>query len=601
MTAPAADGDRGGEREPARSGSSKPVRLPAGIRYAGLCWLAYASGRAVRLHWVLLLAAALLGGGCAVLFAGSGTAHVAASAPAADEAAGAVEAVAKQMESGILRELAGSRALQEFWTAEPGNPGDIAEFNLSRDLNGLLSAYPALDSIHVYRSRDGRVLTPKHAVNWDEVPGRDALAEELTRDPKGGWLPVRTEEAAFGNGAAQAPVLSLTLRSPLPAGKEGVVILRASAGELLQAAGLPDPADHPGNPRLTIRDSRGVEIYPYPSGGPAVVHKTERLNSSSDVMHESTYLGWTFTSAHSGDNPAGFPLLQQASAWGAFSILVFLFIWLTAWKLNAGGGSMVMQPGAGRIRGRSLDAASDHADAKGDSGGTAPSAGESLGKRQASSPGEAGSDEEERQKRKDPRGEIGMPGVPPGETAVYPAAVGPEPACPDKGSQEHGRLPGASQAEFRYGPEDRQGHPVLTSYHYLYKGTSRMNEIRNYMEQHYADSDFSLTRLSELLGLKPKYASQLFKETFGVTFLEYTAGLRVEEAKRRLRQTDETVHEIALAVGYLTPISFGRMFKRCTGITPGEYRRACRMDGKSAGADPIIISTECQNGDILPL
>ncbi|MGF7032369.1 hypothetical protein J2T17_003292 [Paenibacillus mucilaginosus] len=381
MAAPAAGGDRGGEREPARSGSSKPVRLPAGIRYAGLCWLAYASGRAVRLHLVLLLAAALLGGGSAVLFAGSGTAHVAGSAPAADEAAGAVEAVAKQMESGILRELAGSRALQEFWTAEPGNPGDIAEFNLSRDLNGLLSAYPALDSIHVYRSRDGRVLTPKHAVNWDEVPGREALAEELTRDPKGGWLPVRTEEAAFGNEAAQAPVLSLTLRSPLPAGKEGVVILRASAGELLQAAGLPDPADHPGNPRLTIRDSHGVEIYPYPSDGPAVVHKTERLNSSSDVMHESTYLGWTFTSARSGDNPAGFPLLQQASAWGAFSILVFAAIWLTTWKLNAGGGSMVMQLGAGRIRGRSLDAASDHADAKGDSGGTAPSAGESLGKK----------------------------------------------------------------------------------------------------------------------------------------------------------------------------------------------------------------------------
>ncbi|WP_059054075.1 helix-turn-helix domain-containing protein [Paenibacillus senegalimassiliensis] len=98
-------------------------------------------------------------------------------------------------------------------------------------------------------------------------------------------------------------------------------------------------------------------------------------------------------------------------------------------------------------------------------------------------------------------------------------------------------------------------------------------QIRTYIETSYSDPDLSLDRVSEAVGINGKYASQLFKEEFKINYSEFVAGLRLHKASRLLLETNAPVQEVAREVGYLHAISFGRVFKKATGLSPGEYRK----------------------------
>jgi transcriptional regulator GlxA family with amidase domain len=62
----------------------------------------------------------------------------------------------------------------------------------------------------------------------------------------------------------------------------------------------------------------------------------------------------------------------------------------------------------------------------------------------------------------------------------------------------------------------------------------------------------------------------------GSTLIGYVQNLRIEEAKRVLETGDRSFEDIAAEVGYENPAFFRRLFKRCTGLTPGQYRRMFR-------------------------
>jgi YesN/AraC family two-component response regulator len=49
--------------------------------------------------------------------------------------------------------------------------------------------------------------------------------------------------------------------------------------------------------------------------------------------------------------------------------------------------------------------------------------------------------------------------------------------------------------------------------------------------------------------------------------------LRIEEAKRLLETGDLSVEAISADIGYDNPAFFRRLFKRYTGLTPGQYRQ----------------------------
>lgn len=65
-----------------------------------------------------------------------------------------------------------------------------------------------------------------------------------------------------------------------------------------------------------------------------------------------------------------------------------------------------------------------------------------------------------------------------------------------------------------------------------------------------------------------------FKSCTGVALIDYVQNLRIEEAKRLLESTARAADEISAEVGYDDSSFFRRLFKRCTGLSPSQYRRA---------------------------
>lgn len=93
-----------------------------------------------------------------------------------------------------------------------------------------------------------------------------------------------------------------------------------------------------------------------------------------------------------------------------------------------------------------------------------------------------------------------------------------------------------------------------------------------YIHEHYADP---LTReeIARHVGLSEDYLTACFHQELGKTPIAYLNGYRVYQAKRLLRESAQTITEIALAVGFSDSGYFTRIFKREVGLSPQAYRR----------------------------
>jgi len=112
--------------------------------------------------------------------------------------------------------------------------------------------------------------------------------------------------------------------------------------------------------------------------------------------------------------------------------------------------------------------------------------------------------------------------------------------------------------------ESRLGSPSLPGY--------KLRQITDWMAEHVAE-EFNLDRLAAQAGLSKFYFNRLFKTAMGLSPSQYQIHLRMDEAKRLLRETKRSVVEIALDVGYANPSHFAQLFRRETGLAPSDYRR----------------------------
>src|SRR5260370_35181656 len=80
-------------------------------------------------------------------------------------------------------------------------------------------------------------------------------------------------------------------------------------------------------------------------------------------------------------------------------------------------------------------------------------------------------------------------------------------------------------------------------------------------------------RLAAQAGLSKFYFNRLFESAMGMSPSRYHITLRMDEAKRLLRETKKNVVSAALDVGYANPTHFAQLFRRETGLFPTDYRR----------------------------
>ncbi len=103
------------------------------------------------------------------------------------------------------------------------------------------------------------------------------------------------------------------------------------------------------------------------------------------------------------------------------------------------------------------------------------------------------------------------------------------------------------------------------------KVSAVIGEAMNYIKENH-DQDIRLKDVAEIVSISPQYFSKIFKDELGVNFIDYLTTVRMDEAKRMLRERDLSIKEICYKIGYKDPNYFSRLFKKVEGISPTEFQ-----------------------------
>ena len=100
---------------------------------------------------------------------------------------------------------------------------------------------------------------------------------------------------------------------------------------------------------------------------------------------------------------------------------------------------------------------------------------------------------------------------------------------------------------------------------------NKIQKVIQYIENNY-HHELSRDGLAAMINLDPDYMSKLFKAYSGVKINDFINKLRIEEACKLLINSDKSIIEICLAVGFENLRTFNRVFLKNTGQTPSQYR-----------------------------
>lgn len=100
----------------------------------------------------------------------------------------------------------------------------------------------------------------------------------------------------------------------------------------------------------------------------------------------------------------------------------------------------------------------------------------------------------------------------------------------------------------------------------------RMKQMMMFINENYKEK-LTLEEIAAAACISEREALRCFKENMRKTPFHYLLEFRVNQAKNLLVSGDEAVVEIALACGFESASYFNRVFRRCVGMTPSEFRR----------------------------
>ena len=123
------------------------------------------------------------------------------------------------------------------------------------------------------------------------------------------------------------------------------------------------------------------------------------------------------------------------------------------------------------------------------------------------------------------------------------------------------------------GPDVRAGEPAQDMSRD--DGDGRLAQvaetIREYIRNNYM-KEISMQDAARMMNYSDAYFCKLFKQCFDQNFTSYLTGIRVNEAKKLLKDRSISVKDVSMQVGYYDSNYFAKVFKRMTGMIPSEYR-----------------------------
>ena len=105
----------------------------------------------------------------------------------------------------------------------------------------------------------------------------------------------------------------------------------------------------------------------------------------------------------------------------------------------------------------------------------------------------------------------------------------------------------------------------------------RIAAIQNYVRTNYSHS-VSLTEIAEKMYVSVSTLSRLFQRKTGISFVQYVRNYRLEQVRRALLESDESITTIAVNAGFSSSSAMNRDFRALYQMTPKEYREKHRPE-----------------------
>lgn len=109
-----------------------------------------------------------------------------------------------------------------------------------------------------------------------------------------------------------------------------------------------------------------------------------------------------------------------------------------------------------------------------------------------------------------------------------------------------------------------------------YKNKQKIQNTITYIQKNY-DKDLNMAVVSNYVSMNYSLFSYVFKQYVGMNFVTYLKTIRINEAKRLLEETDKKILEISCLVGYENEKHFMKIFKKCCGVSPSEFRKNAQV------------------------
>ena len=92
----------------------------------------------------------------------------------------------------------------------------------------------------------------------------------------------------------------------------------------------------------------------------------------------------------------------------------------------------------------------------------------------------------------------------------------------------------------------------------------------NYLQANYHTA--KINDVAQKIGINRSYLTSIFRQQMGISPQEYLMQYRMDKAREILLESDISIQEIALRVGYDNALTFSKIFKSYYGLSPAHYR-----------------------------
>lgn len=122
------------------------------------------------------------------------------------------------------------------------------------------------------------------------------------------------------------------------------------------------------------------------------------------------------------------------------------------------------------------------------------------------------------------------------------------------------------------GKKDLLGPENTLRSSYQKKNQQLADAMEEYTALHYADPELSLKSIAQVFHFSPTYLGKIYKSVKAKSYASYLINFRLEYSKTLLSETNQSINEVATAVGFINSSYYATVFKSTYGMTPSSYR-----------------------------